>query len=239
MENVDKNKKFLNNLLGQDLTDSIQKITSTKQLSKEFLKHFGASKIVQQHYIDLGPLYYFVFDGEPFIYRQRPTDTSEEFEIFTNSKGKSFYNNEIPEMLGIDVMGLRFSDIIDIFYNQEEEPLNENVDKNKKFLTNVMGYDFTNKIKKITSSYAVPMSFGEGVSPEIIRRWLNHWGPMYLVNIKGKKYLYQDRGDFEMFIDEEGFDDVDGEVIEEIGIGVLGLKFSDIIDMFFNEEDNI
>ena len=119
-ENVDKNKKFLNNLLGQDLTDSIQKITSTKQLSKEFLKHFGASKIVQQHYIDLGPLYYFVFDGEPFIYRQRPTDTSEEFEIFTNSKGHSFYKNEIPEKLGIDVMGLRFSDIIDMFYNEED-----------------------------------------------------------------------------------------------------------------------
>jgi hypothetical protein len=102
-----------------------------------------------------------------------------------------------------------------------------------------MGMDFTDKIQQVTSSYDVPMSFDDGVGPELIRRWLNHWGPMYLVNIKGKKYLYQDRGDFEMFIDEEGFDDVDGEVIEEIGIGVLGLKFSDIIDMFFNEEESL
>ena len=102
-----------------------------------------------------------------------------------------------------------------------------------------MGMDFTDKIQQVTSSYDVPMSFDDGVSPELIMRWLNYWGPMYLVNIKCKKYLYQDRGDFEMFLDEEGFDDVDGEVIEEIGIGVLGLKFSDIIDMFFNEEDDI
>jgi hypothetical protein len=111
--------------------------------------------------------------------------------------------------------------------------------KNKKFLTKVMGHDFTNKIKMITSSYAVPMSFGEGVSPEIIRRWLNHWGPMYLVNINGKKYLYQDRGDFEMFIDEEGYDYVDDEIPEELGISDMGLKFSDIIDMFYNEGESL
>jgi len=107
--------------------------------------------------------------------------------------------------------------------------------KNKKFLTNLMGVDFTDKIKQVTSTYDVPMSFDEGVGPELIRRWLNHWGPMYLVNINGKDYLYQDRGDFEMFIDKEGFDYVDNEILEELGIGEMGLKFSDIIDVFFKE----
>jgi hypothetical protein len=72
---------------------------------------------------------------------------------------------------------------------------------------------------------------------------LNFWGPMYLVNIDGKNYLYQDRGDFEMFIDEEGYWNKD-EIPEELGISDMGLRFSDIIDMFFeegeplNEEEN-
>jgi hypothetical protein len=115
----------------------------------------------------------------------------------------------------------------------------ENLDKNKKFLTKTMGTDFANKIKMVTSKYDVPMGFDEGVGRNLINRWLNHWGVMYLVNINGKDYLYQDRGDYEMFIDEEGFDYVDNEIPEEIGIGVLGLRFSDIIDMYFEEEDQI
>ena len=127
------------------------------------------------------------------------------------------------------------------WWERRKNRISENTstsEKNKKFLTKIMGIDFTDKIKQITSSYDVPMEFDEGVGPTTIRMWLNHWGPMYLVNINGKNYLYQDRGDFEMFIDEEGFDYVDNEIPEEIGIGVLGLRFSDILDMYFEEEDH-
>jgi len=59
---------------------------------------------------------------------------------------------------------------------------------------------------------------------------------MYLFELDGVKYLYQDRGNFEMFIDEEGYSYVDGEILEELGIGVMGLEFSHIIDIFFNED---
>ena len=121
------------------------------------------------------------------------------------------------------------------WWDRKKTRINESVDKNKKFLIDVMGIDFTDKIQQVTSSYDVPMSFDDGVGPNLINRWLNHWGPMYLVNIKGKKYLYQDRGDFEMFIDEEGYDSVDDEIPEQLGIGEMGLKFSDIIDVFFKE----
>ena len=114
----------------------------------------------------------------------------------------------------------------------------ENFDKKKKFLTKVMGIDFTNKIQMITSSYDVPTSFDDGIDPSTIRTYLNFWGPMYLFNIDGENYLYQDRGDFEMFIDEGGYWNKD-DIPEKLGIGVLGLRFSDIIDMYFYEEDNI
>ena len=150
-----------------------------------------------------------------------PSNVLMEYFI---EKGKEFLNQYLPS---------RFSNHI-----------NESVDKNKKFLTNVMGQDFINKIKEIKDSYDVPMSFDEGVGPNLINRWLNHWGPMYLVNVNGKDYLYQNRGDFEMFIDEEGYDYVDDEIPDELGISDMGLRFSDIIDMFFeegeplNEEEN-
>ena len=121
-----------------------------------------------------------------------------------------------------------------IITESQRMSLLENLDKNKKFLTKTMGIDFTNKIQMITSTYDVPTSFDDGIAPSTIRTYLNHWGPMYLFNIDGENYLYQDRGDFEMFIDEEGYWNKD-EIPEKLGIGVLGLRFSDILDMFYNE----
>ena len=113
----------------------------------------------------------------------------------------------------------------------------ENFDKKKKFLTKTMGIDFTNKIQMITSTYDVPNSFDDGIAPSTIRTYLNHWGPMYLFKIDGENYLYQDRGNFEMFIDEKGYLNKD-EIPEKLGIAVLGLRFSDIIDTYFYD-DNI
>ena len=115
----------------------------------------------------------------------------------------------------------------------------ENLEKNKRFLKNKLGIDFTDKIQQITSSYDFPMEFDQGVSPEMVRRYLNVFGPMYLFELDGKKYIYQDRGDYDFFMDEEGFDFVDNEIPEKLGIDIMGLRFSDIIDMYFNEEDDV
>ena len=115
--------------------------------------------------------------------------------------------------------------------------LNESMDKNKKLLKDIVGFDFSDRIQQITSTYDVPMEFDEGIGPSTIKMYLNHWGPMYLFKLDDMKYLYQDRGSFEMFIDEEGFDYVDNEIPEKLGIAVLGLRFSDIIDIYFKEEE--
>ena len=239
-ESVDRKKKLFIDLLGQDLIDSIRTITSPKQLPKEFSKVIGSNII--QKYIDVyGPLYYFVFEGEPFIYKDRVSPRGEEYEMFVNRKGESFFNNQISNRLGLSDVGLKFLDVVNTFHN-DEEPLNESVDKNKKFLTNVMGQDFTGKIKEVKDPYDVPMEFEELIGPDYIRRVLNYFGPMHLVDIDGKKYLYQYRideedGDFEWFHDEHGFNYVDGEIPEQLGLNELGLKFSDIIDIFYNQEE--
>ena len=123
-----------------------------------------------------------------------------------------------------------------MFFDEEKTTLNENVDKNKKFLIDYLGEDFTNGIEQITSQYDIPYELKSRLDYPTLRRMMNFWGPMYLVNINGKKYLYQDRDDYEWFMDNEGGSYVDGEILEEIGIGVMGLKFSHIIDIFFNED---
>jgi hypothetical protein len=131
--------------------------------------------------------------------------------------------------------GLKVDRIVDSTNNNEL--LQESVDKNKKFLKDSFGIDFSDRIQQITSTYDVPMSFDDSIGSDMIKRYLNFWGPIYLFELDGVKYLYQDRGDFEWFVDEEGYDYVDNEIPEKLGIGILGLKFSDIIDMYFEEEE--
>ena len=130
--------------------------------------------------------------------------------------------------------GLKVDRIVDSTNNNEL--LQESIDKNKKFLKDSFGIDFSDRIQQITSTYDVPMSFDDSIG-SMIKRYLNFWGPMYLFELDGVKYLYQDRGGFEWFVDEEGYDYVDNEIPEKLGIGILGLKFSDIIDMYFEEEE--
>jgi len=229
-ESVDKKERLFIDLLGEDLINSIQVITSYKQLPIGFLRHFGSSTI--QSYIDAyGPLYYFVLDGENFVYKDR-----EDYEMYINDKGKSYLEGEITDRLGLSDMGLNFSDVIDAFHN-EGEPLNENVDKNKKFLTNLMGIDFTGNIEQVTSTYDVPMEFDNNISPVAINYYLNKFGPMYLFELDGIKYLYQDQDHGDFFIDDYGFYYND-EIPEQLGIDDLGLRFSDIINIFFNEEED-
>jgi hypothetical protein len=98
-----------------------------------------------------------------------------------------------------------------------------------------LGIDFTNGIQQVTSKYDIPMEFDD-FSGVLLNHYLNNFGPMYLFELDGIKYLYQDRG-FEFFIDENGFDYVDGEIPEMLGIDEMGLRFSNIIDIYFKEEE--
>ena len=127
------------------------------------------------------------------------------------------------------------SSIMKYYMTQNLPNVNESYNKAKNFLRDNFGFDFSGRIEQITSTYDVPMEFDNGISPEMIRQFLNYFGPMYLFELDGVKYLYQDRGDFEWFIDEEGYDYVDNEIPEQLGIAEMGFSFSDIINMYFEE----
>ena len=112
----------------------------------------------------------------------------------------------------------------------------ESHDKEKKFLKNNFGIDFSNGIELVTGAYDIPSSFYECMSFLLFRRSLNLWGPMYLFELDGVKYLYQDRGDFEWFLGDDCNEYTDNEIPEDLGITVMGFKFSDIIDIYFEEQ---
>jgi len=110
------------------------------------------------------------------------------------------------------------------------------LEKNKRFLKNKLGIDFTNGIQQVTSTYDIPWIFHD-FSSVLLNRYLNKYGPMYLFEYDGKKYLYQDRGDYESFISDDGSLYLDNEIPEMLGIDEMGLRFSNIIDLYFKEED--
>jgi hypothetical protein len=130
------------------------------------------------------------------------------------------------------------SSIMKYYMTQNLPNVNESYDKAKNFLNNTLGIDFTGRIKQITSSHDVPTEFDEGISPKTINTWLNYWGPMYLFEFDGMKYLYQYKRDFEYFIDQEGNEYMDNEIPEKLGIAEMGFTFSDILDMYFEEDED-
>jgi hypothetical protein len=119
--------------------------------------------------------------------------------------------------------------------------------KNKRFLINLMGEDLTGKIKEIKDGSDIPKRFQKYLDLNGVKRQMDMVGPMYLVKIRGNYYLYQDQSNFyqshndasfgEMFMSEDGTRDYSGKILTELGLDELGLRFSDIIDIFYDEEN--
>jgi hypothetical protein len=133
--------------------------------------------------------------------------------------------------------------------HRRNNPLKESVDKNKKFLINIMGEDLTGKIKEIKGRSDIPKIFHRYLDLNGVKRQIEMVGPMYVVKIGGNYYLYQDQSHFyqshndasfgEMFMDEDGKRDYSGKILKELGLDELGLRFSDIIDIFYNEGESL
>jgi hypothetical protein len=150
---------------------------------------------------------------------------------YVESKG-----NEItPKSVGRAIRMLT-SSIMKYYMSQNLPNVNESYDKEKNFLRNHFGFDFSDKIKLITSTYDVPTSFDVCLSSLSTSLWLNYWGPMFLFELDGVNYLYQDRGDFEFFFGDDCDTYTDNEIPERLGIAEMGFKFSDIIDIYFDEQ---
>ena len=175
--------------------------------------------------------------GDPRIYSDNVTAYFSVKSVFPNGKTDSF---------PIQIVSGDYDDISQISESQltniVKRVISENnsmTEKNKRFLKKKLGIDFTNGIQQVTSTYDVPMEFDRNIPSAMVNRYLNKFGPMYLFELDGKKYLYLDVGVHEKFIDEDGNIYIENEIPEKLGIGEMGLRFSDIIDLYFNEEDEV
>jgi hypothetical protein len=183
---------------------------------------------------EYGSATFYINDSEGYVYYD---DGTLEIMPWVCEKLNEYFNDSWVQVFKDwfeEHSGLKVKMIVDSTNNNRL--LDESIDKNKKLLNGIIGFDFTGRIEQITSSYDVPMNFDECLYGESINRYLNFWGPMYLFELDDVKYLYQDRGEFEFFMDEGCREYVDDEIPEKLGIAILGLRFSDIIDMYFEEE---
>jgi DNA-binding transcriptional regulator GbsR (MarR family) len=173
--------------------------------------------------------------GDPRIYSDNVTAYFSVKSVFPNGKTDPF---------PIQIVSGDYDDVSQISESQltniVKRVISENnsmTEKNKRFLKKKLGIDFTNGIQQVTSTYDVPMEFDRNIPSAMVNRYLNKFGPMYLFELDGKKYLYLDVGVHEKFIDEDGNIYIENEIPEKLGIDEMGLRFSNILDLYFNEED--
>ena len=112
-------------------------------------------------------------------------------------------------------------------------------DKLKKFLKRQFGVDLTGNIEMITSVHQIPSVFDRYFSTSEIKRYMNHYGPMYTVRINktGETFLIHDRGDSELYIySSRGYRINEVTFFERIGMEPI-ISVMDLIDQYYREED--
>jgi hypothetical protein len=184
---------------------------------------------------EYGSITFYINDSEGYIYYDDGTLevlpwVCERLNSWFNDSWQPVFKKWFEEYSGLKVNRIVTDDHI--------TTLNEskNIDKNKKLITDIVGFDFSKRLKMVTSVYDLPMDFDECITTKSFNRYLNDFGPMYHFMFKGSRILYQDRGDYELFIYADSCSYyTENEIPEKLGIAILGLKFSDVINLFFEE----
>jgi len=128
--------------------------------------------------------------------------------------------------------------------------INESNEKNKIFLKDKFGIDLDGKIRMIQSYEELPLVFASHFYPKDFNRMLNDGGPFYVMSInKGYKigntyvnklYLYRPRVDGSSYlVDQDGYNKAESTFLENLGVDVMGLTIKDLVNIYFNEEDQI
>ena len=172
--------------------------------------------------------------GDPLIYSDNITAYFSTKSVFPNGKTDSFPSH---------------NQIVSGDYDAVSQ-VNESNEKNKNFLKDKFGIDLDGKIKMIQSYEDLPLVFTSHFYPKDFNRMLNDGGPFYVLNInKGYKignqyvnklYLYRPRVDGSSYlVDQDGYNKAESTFLENLGVDVMGLTIKDLVNIYFNEEDQI
>ena len=172
--------------------------------------------------------------GDPLIYSDNITAYFSTKSVFPNGKTDSFPSH---------------NQIVSGDYDAVSQ-VNESNEKNKNFLKDKFGIDLDGKIRMIQSYEDLPLVFASHFYPKDFNRMLNDGGPFYVLNInKGYKignqyvnklYLYRPRVDGSSYlVDQDGYNKAESTFLENLGVDVMGLTIKDLVNIYFNEEDQI
>jgi hypothetical protein len=109
----------------------------------------------------------------------------------------------------------------------------------KDFIRKQFNVDLSNKIEIVTNKWELPMELDRIITTQSLNRYLNHYGPMFVIHTRKNMYLVQKRGkDGWVIVNQNGDDVTDMDVMKDIGIEKLGLTVGDLIDEYFQEPIN-
>lgn len=97
--------------------------------------------------------------------------------------------------------------------------------------------DLSGKIQMVTSQYDLPMEFDEFFSPQLLRGFLNNFGPMFVIESGEDIYLYQHMGEIRtLLIDVDGNSYTENDFLTNIlNLPPIGITLQDVIDTFVQE----
>ena len=241
-----------------DFRVKVRKGTDTPFVGCNAGSHGEPYNYVIEVYSDIEIPKYFTYNDE---YKKNHNKISDGFH-------NSILSREIKDilpMIGLDieslgnVFGVCFNGKTDDFSSNKPvsegdyddvSQINESNNKNKIFLKNKFGIDLDGKIKMIQHYEDLPIILASHWYPQDFNKMLNAGGPFYTLDItKGYKigntyvnklYLYRARADGSSFlIDQDGYDKSESTFLENLGVDVMGLTIKDLVNIYFNEEDQI
>jgi len=241
-----------------DFRVKVRKGTDTPFVGCNAGSHGEPYNYVIEVYSDIEIPKYFTYNDE---YKKNHNKISDGFH-------NSILSREIKDilpMIGLDieslgnVFGVCFNGKTDDFSSNKPvsegdyddvSQINESNNKNKIFLKDKFGIDLDGKIKMIQHYEDLPIILASHWYPQDFNKMLNAGGPFYTLDItKGYKigntyvnklYLYRSRADGSSFlIDQDGYDKSESTFLENLGVDVMGLTIKDLVNIYFNEEDQI
>lgn len=95
--------------------------------------------------------------------------------------------------------------------------------------------DLTNNIRMITLYEDLPFEFRQMMGKHALNRYLNAFGPMFLIKVDGKNYLAQDRVEKWLITDSSDTEISETKLMGLLGISLLGLSIQELVDAHIDE----
>jgi hypothetical protein len=105
----------------------------------------------------------------------------------------------------------------------------------KRIIKKKFGLDLTDNISMVTNKWELPFEFDNTVPERQLNRFLNTYGPMYVITTTKNMYLGQERENGWLFYDKKDLKTPDHKIMSELGIQGLGLSAGDLIDAYIND----